>query len=186
MQASGTGDPNVTNINFIGMVRPGAQVGVDFRSTKKFKNLVLRGEIGYYKYVDSGDGVVPASADERPRTVKYDVIILLLKPSVNLIYKFISTPGFEAYLGAGYVGNFSINPRNRMRVDYLDDGSAELSDSYHKIETYWGQGIVKGGVIIGKRFEAGINFPFAGSFLQYPDLTVKPGNTSLQFNYRFK
>jgi len=185
MTASGAGNASVSSIEYIGKVRPGIQIGMDFSSTRKMQNLIIRTELGYYRYVQMGDGVVQESPGERPRTTNYQILILSLKPSLNVLYKFIDKPGLGLYLGAGYVGNFTTNSRNRMRVDYLDDGSADLWDPYLQVQTYWGQGVAKAGIFIKNRFEIGLNIPFAGSFLQYDDLKVKPGNYTIQFNIHF-
>ena len=185
MRASGSGDASVTSVDYIGKIRPGVQVGVDFSSTQKLQNLIVRTELGYYKYLQMGDGIVQESPDERPRTTTYQVLLLSIKPSLNLLYKLVSKPGLDIYVGAGYVGNFTAKSRNRMRVDYLDDGSADLWEPYLKVQSFWGQGVAKAGVLIKNKFEIGLNLPFAGSFLQYDDLKVNPGNNSIQLNYRF-
>lgn len=185
MSASGAGDASISSVDYIGKLRPGVQVGFDFSSTRKLQDMIIRLELGYYKYLQMGDGEVEASPTERPRKTRYQVLLISMKPSLNVLYKVYNQPGFGVYLGAGYVLNFNVKSRNRMRHDYLDDGSADLWEPYRSFKGIWGQGVARAGVFIGKKFEVGLNLPFMGSFLKVDGLKVNPGNNSLLVNYRF-
>jgi hypothetical protein len=183
--ASGAGDASISSVDYIGKLRPGVQVGIDFSGTRNFRNMVFRIEMGYYKYLQMGVGTVQASPGERPRNTRYQVLLISMKPGFNALYKVYNTPGLGVYVGAGYVISFNVKSRNRMRNEYLDDGSAALWEPYRKIHSFWGQGVARAGILLGKKFEVGLNFPFAGSFLHVDGLKLNPGNNSLVVNYRF-
>lgn len=185
MTASGAGDASISSVDYIGKLRPGAQFGFDFSSTRKMQHMIIRLELGYYKYLQMGTGEVEASPTERPRKTRYQVLMISVKPGLHALYKIYDRPGFGVYVGAGYVLNINAKSRNRMRHDYLDDGSGDLWEPYRPFKGIWSQGVARAGVFIGKRFEVGLSLPFAGSFLKVDGLKVNPGNNALLVNYRF-
>ncbi|GAO41964.1 outer membrane beta-barrel protein [Flavihumibacter petaseus] len=179
-------DPKLKNMSFDATLRPSIQAGLDFATARSNQRLEMRLEASYFQFASNGKGSTEKSSLATAKDNTYTLRMNNLRLTLSAVYHIIAYPNLRVFIGGGYSMNFSGYPENKMVSYEKDLDKTTVFDPYYDFESTWQQVLVRAGVVINKRYEAGLNYSILGDFSNYSKLEMSPRTLNLQLNYRFR